>query len=308
MCIIVFSLLERSSYPFILVANRDEFFDRPTETASFWPDYPFILAGRDNSRGGTWIGVTKSGRFAAVTNYRRPLHFIETCEKSRGDLPLDFLKGDETPLNYVHRIAKDKHLYGGFNILVGDLKNLDKNGVCWFSNLTEAPVHLSPGQLYAVSNALLDSPWPKLLKAKENLKNHLSLLDEKIIQNNDKSEPHKENTLLTENSESSNSESKETIPQVEKPAINPIDWTLLFSVLSSSRTYSPEEGRPNTGLGEPVETLCSSIFVNTPPETNYGTRCTTVIVLDKNQNLTFMERSFDEKRNFKDGKYEFKIV
>src|SRR5437868_6543342 len=103
MCVIYLAFEHHEQYPLILLANRDEFYERPTAAAGYWPDHPNIYAGRDLQGGGTWLGVTDEGRFAAVTNYRDPS--ASTGTRSRGELVADFLKGDDTPETYLSDVA-----------------------------------------------------------------------------------------------------------------------------------------------------------------------------------------------------------
>ncbi len=165
MCLIIFGLSVHPQYRLILAANRDEFYERPTAPAGYWNDDPTILAGRDLVHGGTWLGVTKTGRFAAVTNYRDPT--ASAGIKSRGDLTTDFLKGDETAEDYMLQVEDRKNDYSGFNLLVGDFAD-GKDELFYFSNRGWEPKVLSPG-IYGLSNALLDARWPKVSKAKTEL-------------------------------------------------------------------------------------------------------------------------------------------
>ena len=157
MCLIVVGWQVHSDYPLLVAANRDEFYARPTALAGYWPDAPEIIAGRDLEAGGTWLGITRGGRFAAVTNVREPggapgIH-------SRGRLTRDFLGGSQGAGEYLGQLALDD--YAGFNLLAGDGKEL------WYcSNRGAPPVALARG-IYGLSNHLLDSPWPKLLTARQ---------------------------------------------------------------------------------------------------------------------------------------------
>lgn len=165
MCLIVFGLNVHPNYRLVLAANRDEFYDRPTEPAAFWNDEPEILAGRDLVRGGTWLGVTKTGRFAAVTNFRDPT--APAGIMSRGDLTRDFLKGNETAEKFVRRVENRQHEYSGFNLLVGNFAD-GESGLFYFSNRGSGPEDLLPG-VYGLSNSLINVPWPKVGRAKTNL-------------------------------------------------------------------------------------------------------------------------------------------
>jgi len=147
----------------LVAANRDEFNNRATAVSDFWTEHPDILAGRDLVQGGTWMGVTRAGRFAAVTNYRDPARTtLAPC--SRGQLPLDFLAGSVDPCSYLHAVAARAHDYAGFNLLVGDGSSL-----WYFSNSDgKPPRQLAPGS-YGLSNASLDTPWPKVATGKAKL-------------------------------------------------------------------------------------------------------------------------------------------
>ncbi len=166
MCLILFAVQRSVEQPLVVAANRDEFYARPTEAARFWGPSPRLLAGRDQQGGGTWLGVDASGRFAAVTNVRsaepRPAGL-----RSRGALPRDFLAGCTGPEGYLRQVAARAEEYAGFNLLVGDSETL-----WYFSNRGEGPRQLEPG-VYGVSNATLNVAWPKVLRGKARLDEHL---------------------------------------------------------------------------------------------------------------------------------------
>lgn len=157
MCLIVVGWRVHPDFPLVVAANRDEFHARPTAVANYWADAPEVIGGRDLEAGGTWLGITRSGRFAAVTNVREPnatkgLH-------SRGRLTQDFLEGQHSAADHIGRIEMGD--YAGFNLLAGDGQSL------WYcSNRGAKPRELAPG-VYGLSNHLLDSPWPKLLTARQ---------------------------------------------------------------------------------------------------------------------------------------------
>lgn len=160
MCLILFSYRTHPSFDLILAANRDEYYERPSEPPAFWPEAPFLLAGRDLLAGGSWLGITKSGRLAAITNYRDPAS-LKTNAPSRGRLVIDFLKGDETPREYLLGVRTRATDYNGFNLLIGDRESL-----FWYSNRDGGICRLSEGA-YGISNRLLDTPWPKVVRGKE---------------------------------------------------------------------------------------------------------------------------------------------
>lgn len=162
MCLILFAWHVHPDHPLIVAANRDEYFARSTEVARFWPEAPQLLAGRDLEAGGTWMGITRSGRFAALTNYRDRAHVRPTAP-SRGKLVAEFLSGQESAPSYLDRIAALGNQCNGYNLLVGDL-----TGLWWSSNVNGERRKLEPG-VYGVSNHLLDTPWPKLAEGKAAL-------------------------------------------------------------------------------------------------------------------------------------------
>lgn len=165
MCLLAFNWNNHPRYKLILVANRDEFFERPSQQLHQWDSG--IYAGKDLRAGGTWLGLHPNGRFAALTNYR-DLKNPQQYEKSRGDLVKDFLEGNVKPYDYLKEIEAEMQDYEGFNLLVGDQENL-----YYLSNKSSKGVQrLEPGT-YGLSNALLETPWRKLVKAKESLKEHI---------------------------------------------------------------------------------------------------------------------------------------
>jgi uncharacterized protein with NRDE domain len=155
MCLILVAWRVHPDYPLVVAANRDEFFSRPTAPAAFWKDAPQVLAGRDLEAGGTWMGVTRDGRFAALTNFRDPAQ-IRKDAPSRGRLVADFLTGSDAPQAYLQRTAGYGSRCNGYNLLAGDGESL-----WWASNMGGEPCKLEPG-VYGVSNHLLDTPWPKV--------------------------------------------------------------------------------------------------------------------------------------------------
>lgn len=155
MCLAVIYVHAAPGQALLVAANRDEFHERPTRALAEWIDAPGVFAGRDAVAGGTWMGATRSARFALVTNYREPGVHIPPDAPSRGALVARFLQGADTPEDYLLQLAADMHRYAGFNLVVGDAE-----AVWYVSNRGPAARRLSPGR-YALSNHLLDSPWPK---------------------------------------------------------------------------------------------------------------------------------------------------
>jgi uncharacterized protein with NRDE domain len=160
MCLILIAWQAHPDYPLVVAANRDEFFARPTAAAAFWPDAPQVLAGRDLEAGGTWLGVSRQRRFAALTNYREGGR-QRVDARSRGALVADFLTSRASPVAYLTQLETAAAEYNGFNLVVGDGESL-----AYYSNRGDGqPRWLKPG-IYGLSNHLLDTPWPKLASAK----------------------------------------------------------------------------------------------------------------------------------------------
>lgn len=167
MCLIVFAWQVVPGAPLVAAANRDEFYDRPTAAACAWPENPNVYAGRDLKGGGSWMGINQQGpngpRFAALTNIRGP-HERREDAPSRGALVADYLAGELDAEAYIARIANGSEAYNGFNLVLGDRKQL-----FWFSNRGGEDLRngkqLAPG-VYGISNSLLDAPWPKVVRTK----------------------------------------------------------------------------------------------------------------------------------------------
>ncbi|MCX5839439.1 MAG: NRDE family protein [Deltaproteobacteria bacterium] len=238
MCLILFAWKMHENFPLVLAANRDEFYERPSAAAAFWEDAPDLLAGRDLREGGTWLGITRAGRFAALTNYRDP-ESLKIGAPSRGGLTSNYLRGRDIPEAYLNRIRHDADRFNGFSLLVGD-----PAGLFYFSN-RGALQRLKPG-IYGLSNRLLDTPWPKVERGKTAL---LALLKQK----------------------------KDLLPEA------------LFALLTN-RTRPPDDRLPDTGVGLTWERILSPLFIESPV---YGTRSSTVLLIDRRGSVTFAERVFN---------------
>ena len=239
MCLVLLLHDAHPQYRLILAANRDEFYDRPTSAAAFWTDTPTVLAGRDLRAGGSWLGIDRRGRFAAVTNYRQGQREA-AASRSRGFLVSEFLTGNTEPEAYLDRVAREAALYNGFNLLVGDGVE-----VAYFSNREGVARPLTPG-LYGLSNHLLDTPWPKVTSAK-----------------------------LALSSLSGDATGSRLVAE-------------LFGLLAD-RSRPAEHLLPETGITREWERLLSSAFIASP---DYGTRSSTVVLLSRDERVTFVERSF----------------
>lgn len=162
MCLIALAWQADSRHRLLVAANRDEWRERPTGAAAWWPDHPEILAGRDLRAGGTWMGVTRSGRFAAVTNFRDPSDKRSTA-LSRGTLVADFLLATESAADFLARLAERAALFNGFNLVVGDGTSL-----MYLGSREPVPRAIAPG-VHGLSNHLLDEPWPKVVRARSSM-------------------------------------------------------------------------------------------------------------------------------------------
>jgi uncharacterized protein with NRDE domain len=239
MCLILIAHRTHPAYRLVLAANRDEFHDRPTAAAAYWREAPEVLAGRDLRAGGTWLGITRTGRLAAVTSYRDPSP-VRPDAPSRGELVSGFLLGRDRPTDYLKRIRDRADEYNGFNLILGDGRQIH-----WYSNRSGDVRTLDPG-IYGLSNHLLDTPWPKVVRGKEALSRLLA----------------RREVLLLED---------------------------LFAMLAD-RSYPGNAALPYTGVGPEWERLLSPLFIASP---DYGTRSSTVLVIDDDERVGFVERTFD---------------
>lgn len=240
MCLIAFHLQQHPTYSLILAANRDEFYDRPTQPAHFWEEHPELLAGKDLHAGGTWLGITKTGRLAALTNYRDPLS-VQQDLISRGEIVKDFLTSTEHASTFIDKLEAQKTCYNGFNLLAGTIDELH-----YYSNMLPSGHPIEEGT-HALSNKFLNTPWPKVDKARTELNDYVSL--------------------------------SETI-ETEK----------LFDLMRTSE-QAPDHKLPDTGVGLDLERKLSPAFIQMP---NYGTRCTTVVLVTHDGSVHFEERTYTD--------------
>jgi uncharacterized protein with NRDE domain len=254
MCLILLALQKHPEYKLILAANRDEYYERASEPPHFWKDVPQLVAGRDLVAGGTWLGITRNGRLAAVTNYRDPAN-VKPNAPSRGKLVSDFLANDLDAPSYLDLVRLEKDRYNGFNLILGN-----RDQFTWYSNRSDEIMPLLPG-VYGLSNRLLNTPWPKIVRAKA--------LFEEII--------HTKEDFSTES---------------------------LFRLLKD-QTKAPDDRLPRTGVPLEWERILSSIFITSP---TYGTRSSTVILINKDDHVTFMDRSFNSHSEpASTAKFEFDL-
>ena len=174
MCLAVLALRCIPGLPVLIAANRDEFHARPTTPAAPWAgDGPAVYAGRDLRAGGTWMGASEAGRYALVTNYREPGRHADDAP-SRGALVENWLRGSDSPATFMARLHAEGERYNGFNLIVGEA-----SGAWYYGNRGEAPHELGDG-VHAVSNHLLDTPWPKLTRTRQAFERFLRHLPEPI--------------------------------------------------------------------------------------------------------------------------------
>ena len=176
MCLIAFALHASPRYALLLAANRDEFHERPAQAAQWWDDHPGIYGGRDLSAGGTWLGLHRRGRLAAITNFREG-RAGQPGERSRGDLSRSFLGSAESPGSFAKGLIPDLSRYAGFNLLMFDWSSRDLS--ChYLSNRFSEPLQEVGVGLHGLSNHLLGTPWPKVERLRAALSNALDSSDD----------------------------------------------------------------------------------------------------------------------------------
>ncbi|MBM7647799.1 uncharacterized protein with NRDE domain [Bacillus ectoiniformans] len=252
MCLINFQYQQHSTYKLVLAANRDEFFERPTEKAHFWDDHPNVLAGRDLRQMGTWLGITKDGRIAALTNYRDPSEETDGKE-SRGEIVRSFLTSLDSPKTFLEKLSSEKDKYAGFNLLVGNADDL------WYYSNKSDQIEAVLSGTHSLSNAFLTTSWPKTDRGK---------------------------TLL------------EQCLNDEEAGID-----CLFSLLQNDE-QAPIESLPKTGVSLEWEKILSPIFINSE---HYGTRASTVLIIDRENNVKFIERSYLNGKCINEESFRFTI-
>ncbi len=239
MCLILFAWQTHPRYPLVVAANRDEFHNRPTAAADYWKESPQLMAGRDLQAGGTWLGITRQGRFAAITNYREPQTENPPLEQSRGHLVRDYLLDKTTPADYASKLQQQGDKYRGFSVLLGDPGEL-----LYVSNRSEETVVVNAGS-HGLSNHLLDTDWPKIHEGRARF--DVLLEDEQL------------------------------------------DPESLLELLAD-RNVVPGGEPPGYELNLAPELITRMMFIVSP---QYGTRSSTVLLVDQDGGVTFVERQFD---------------
>lgn len=168
MCLILIAHRASARYPLVIAANRDEAYARPALPAGAWSDCPDIVGGRDLEAGGTWMALSRTGRFAALTNFRQG-GTRDASLRSRGALVAGYLASDVAPQAYLQATTRDDGCYNGYSLLAGDHTGL------WFhSNRGNGVAAVAPG-VHGLSNHLLDEPWPKVTEGVAVLEQALTL-------------------------------------------------------------------------------------------------------------------------------------
>ena len=254
MCILFIAVNQHDDYPLIIAANRDEFHARPTATSTFWNEHPNLLAGRDLKAGGTWMGVMRNGKVAALTNIRDPKTLREDAT-SRGELATQYLLGSDTNFEVEQRLIATKNNYNGYNFLFGHWHDLHV-----YNNHLNETRALSTG-VHGLSNASLNAPWPKVTKGMKALTDY--------CQNG-----------------------------------HPIEKDTLFQIMADDNK-ADDHVLPDTGVPYEWEKQLSSIFIQGK---DYGTRCSTVLLVDKNGRLNWTEKTFSsEGETLGKNEFEFDI-
>lgn len=171
----LFAWRAHPEYALIFAGNRDEAYARPSTAAAFWGDEPDIFGGRDLEKGGSWLGLSRSGRIATVTNYRDGFSRGADAPRSRGELVASYLRSTEPPKRYLRHVTPAANQYRDFCLVVGDLEQL-----CFYSNRGRGPEEIAPG-VHGLSNHLLDTPWPKVRHGRERLHALLERTESELV-------------------------------------------------------------------------------------------------------------------------------
>jgi uncharacterized protein with NRDE domain len=168
MCLALIAYRSHPRYPLVLAANRDEFHARPAQAMHWWNEGVRMLAGRDLQAGGSWLGLDAAGRLALVTNYRDPSS-PRPESTSRGALIGEFLGGRQDAAGFVRAMAARATQFSGFNLLA-----MDHEGLGYVTSHPQPEARILPPGIYGLSNRRLDTPWPKLLRARERFEQELA--------------------------------------------------------------------------------------------------------------------------------------
>ncbi len=274
MCLIAFAWQAQAEYPLIVAANRDEFFARPTASADWWDDGE-RLAGRDLRAGGTWMGVSRSGRFAALTNYRDPSS-QRSDAPSRGTLVSDVLAHRGSMRDALESVSHEAARYNGFNLLAARWHPDASRAEMWIlaSRDDARPQAIAPG-IHALSNASLDTAWPKVDRASRAMQDAIR------------------GDVNAELNAGLNA------------AADRDDLCARLFALLDNRDIARDDALPQTGVALDVERALSAAFIRMP---NYGTRCSTVFLVDRRGAALFIERRCEPDLPIEERRFEFHVA
>lgn len=254
MCLITFRYGQHERYKLILAANRDEAYNRASVGADFWPSHPYLLAGKDLEANGTWLGITKDGKIAAITNCHGEEFTEPAVDKlSRGHILTDYLTQNKSADIFIQELIKTKDHYQPFNVLLGTC-----DALYHFNSQDEVFTALPKGT-HSLSNATLNTPWPKVKNTRKTL--------DLIIQS--------EEDYLSE----------------------------LFKMMMD-KTPAPDNEIPDAPLPLTIRRKASANFIETE---QFGTKSTTLLLVDWDNNVTYVERTYLPDEPFKDRTFNFQI-
>lgn len=254
MCLITFRITSHPNYKLVLAANRDEMYNRPTKPADFWKEYPNLLAGKDLVANGTWLGITRNGKIAAITNcYDENQFEVDSLRLSRGKIIIDYLTSQLTPIQFLDQLLTQKDLYRPFNVLLGDIDHLYH-----FNSQDQTYTFLSKGT-HSISNATLNTPWPKVIHTKKEI----------------------EQVLHSQN-----------------------DYTDYLFHMMTDQTPAADEELLDDPLPIEQRRKLSANFISTK---EFGTRSTTILLVDYENKVTFIERNYDSKLDYQERSYHFPV-
>uniref|UniRef100_A0A672LJU6 Transport and Golgi organization protein 2 homolog n=1 Tax=Sinocyclocheilus grahami TaxID=75366 RepID=A0A672LJU6_SINGR len=253
MCIIFLKFdprpASKNAYRLILAANRDEVYSRPSKAADFWGSNNEFLSGLDleeGKEGGSWLGISKRGKLAALTNYLEARQNPDAM--GRGFLVSNYLTDNLDSFAYLRKVSSEAHLYNGFNLLTADFR-ANEDTLCYYGNKgSSEPIHLKAG-IYGLSNSLLETPWRKLQQGKRLF---TSVLNKTLSPDG----------LMQE----------------------------LLHILNNEELNTPDLEQESQGVGfsKAILQALSAVCVRSP---GYGTRTNTVILIDREGNVSFTERT-----------------
>lgn len=275
MSLIAIAWCAHPDFPLVLLMNHDGPHERPSTAAAWWPEAPYCFAGRDEARGGAWLGVTREGRFAAVTPYRDGAP-VDAALPSRGQLTLDYLAAEDAPVVHVRQFMRNRSSHPPFNLIVGSARQAYYAGTH-----TRLPLALTQG-VHTISNGLLDEPWPKCAQLD-------GLLGAYLLTHGGFS------TLLAAYPKLAASAARgaATLPKPGAGGLSPDNIAAAgFAMLADRTTYSSD--LPDTGVDEDEEERLSACFVL---GAEHGTRSSSVLVMARDGRVRFEERSYGAAGN-----------